>query len=89
MLPVGFYRYGGRRKSPRHLLPWLVKLISEETENSEVSDQTEDSIDEDVELEQADSESYLSDEDEDKLIEQLSTELVDKLSSKSSPTIGE
>ena len=49
-------------------------------------DQPEDSVDEDIESEQADLESCLSDEDEDEPIDQPATEPVDKPSSESSPT---
>ena len=84
-LSAGFYWYGGRRKSPRHLPLWLAKLLSEETEDPEVPDQSEDSVDEDIESEQVELESCLSDEDEYEPIEQPSTEPVDKLSSESTP----
>jgi len=30
-LPAGFYWYGGQRKSPGHVPPWLQKLLSVST----------------------------------------------------------
>ena len=49
-------------------------------------EQTEDSVGKNMESEQADSESCLSDEDEDEPIEQLFSEPIDEPSSESSPT---
>ena len=80
-LPVGFYSYGGQRKSPGRLPPWLAKLLSKETEEPEMSGQIENTVDDDIE---SDLESCLSDEDE--APEESSTELVDESSSKSPPT---
>ena len=38
-LLTGFYWYGGQKKSPGRLPPWLAKLLSGETEKSTLPDQ--------------------------------------------------
>ena len=44
-LPAGFYWYGGQRKSPGRLPPWLTKLLTE------MPDQTEEAMDDSNESE--------------------------------------
>ena len=61
-LPAGFYWYGGRRKSPGRLPPWLAKLLSNQTEESEASSEQRESFDDDIESEQVDLEPSSSDE---------------------------
>ena len=60
-LPAVFYWYGGQRKSPGCLPPWLAKLLSQETEESNILEQEGDVVDNDVE---SDVEYSLSAEDE-------------------------
>ena len=82
-LPAGFYWYGGQRKSPGRLPPWLAKLLSEE---KEVPDQTEDIVGSIAESEHADIELCLS-ENEDEPVDELSAEPVGEPSTESPPAM--
>ena len=76
-LPAGFYWYGGQRKSSGRLPPWLAKLF-QETEESEMPEQTEN-VSED--LAESDLESNISDDDK-----PTEEQPVDEPPSESSPT---
>lgn len=59
-LPAGFYWYGGQRKSPGRLPPWLAKVLSREAEKPTLPDQMDDPVEKEVDSE---SEPELSDDD--------------------------
>ena len=81
-LPAGFYWYGGQRKSPGRLPPWLAKLLSQETGESNIPQQMENASAAEDQAE-SDLESNTSDDDE-----PTKEQPVDEPPSESSPTTG-